>query len=495
MKKKADVNTKNGAGETALMFAGTNGSPAAVGFLLDRGADATIRSKRTETALGNAATAGIEETVRLLLEHGAEVNTRNIRGYSPLMLAASSDAIPTGAVKLLLAAGADRSYVGDYDEKAIDFAVKRGDTEVARLLGASPAKAAPLTPMAAHTSSFDVAAIPGAVEKAMGLLEKQSANFIRIAGCNSCHSQDLASAAAGFVKSRGLKAPTEIPQLPQSMMPSPERLMDLAVVSAPSTAWELVDFGMNNVPPDAYTDAAVRLVKVMQRADGSWTANQGRRPPMAAGEFQDAAVCIYALRHYGPPAEAASTAAVIAKAVTWLEHAKPETTQDRAFQALALAWASENSASAKSAARSLAGLQRADGGWSQFPGMESDAYATGQAIFAMHCFLTKTSPLLVLKRFTIVNCFSVVSLTFSNALSLMTSGTKLALVSEQETSQARQPMHRVVSTSTPTNSLSASVVAALAGLAGSTGMTAVAAVRKKHLLSMLSPDSQARAIS
>src|SRR5205807_5716248 len=54
-------------------------------------------------------------------------------------------------------------------------------------------------------------------------------NFIRIAGCNSCHSQDLASAAAGFVKSRGLKAPAEIPQLPQSMMPSADRLMDLAV--------------------------------------------------------------------------------------------------------------------------------------------------------------------------------------------------------------------------------------------------------------------------
>src|SRR6476620_1502670 len=124
---------------------------------------------------------------------------------------------------------------------------------------------------------------------------------------------------------------------------------------------------------------------------------------------------------------------------------------------------------------------------------QADAHAGCQQ--CMHCFLTKTSPLLVLKRFTIVNCFSVVSRTFSNALSLMTSGTKLALVSEQETSQARQPMHRVVSTSTPTNSLSSSVFAALADLAGSTGMTAVAAVRKKHLLSMLSPDSQARAIS
>lgn len=149
------------------------------------------------------------------------------------MLAASSDAIPAGAVKLLLAAGADRSDVGDYDEKAIDFAVKRRDTAVARLLGAAPAKAAPITPVSVH-ASFDAAAIPGAVANAMGLLEKQSGNFIRIAGCNSCHSQDLTSAAAGFARSRGLHAP-DIPRLPQSMMPSPERLMDLAVVSAPST--------------------------------------------------------------------------------------------------------------------------------------------------------------------------------------------------------------------------------------------------------------------
>jgi hypothetical protein len=70
------------------------------------------------------------------------------------------------------------------------------------------------------------------------MAEKQSYTFIRTGGCNSCHSQDLPSAALGFVRSRGLPAPREIPQLPQSMMPTPERLMDLGIVSAPSTAWE-----------------------------------------------------------------------------------------------------------------------------------------------------------------------------------------------------------------------------------------------------------------
>jgi ankyrin repeat protein len=381
--KGIDVNIKNGAGETALMFAGTNGSPAIVGFLLDHGADAKIKSKRSETALGNAGTSGNEETVRMLLAHGADVNTRNVRGYSPLMLAASSDAIPAGAVKLLLDAGANRTFVGDYDEKAIDFAIKRGDTAVARLLGAAPARPATMAPMAAHTS-FDAAAIPGAVEKAMSLVEKQSGNFIRIAGCSSCHSQDLASAAAGFVKSRGLKAPAEIPQLPQSMMPSADRLMDLAVVSAASTAWELVDFGMNQVPADAYTDAAVRFARMMQHSDGGWSTNQSRRPPMNAGEFQDTAVCIYAIRQYGRPADAALNAAAIAKATAWLERAKPETMQDRAFQVIGLAWASDNPEAARKAARALTELQRPDGGWSQFPGVDSDAYATGQAVYALN---------------------------------------------------------------------------------------------------------------
>lgn len=377
-----DVNIRNGAGETALMFGATNGSPEVVGFLLDHGADATIKSKRSETALGNAGTSGNEETVRMLLAHGAEVNTRNVRGYSPLMLAASSDAIPAGAVKLLLDAGADRSFVGDYDEKAIDFASKRGDTEVARLLGAAPARPATMTPMVAHTS-FDATAIPGAVEKAMSLVGQQSGNFIRIAGCNSCHSQDLASAAAGFVKSRGLRAPADIPQLPQSMMPPPDRLMDLAVVSAPSTAWELVDFGMNNVPADAYTDAAVRLARMMQRGDGSWSTNQSRRPPMNAGEFQETAVCIYAIRHYGRSVDAALNDATIAKAAAWLERATPQTMQDRTFQVIGLAWAGHSEA-ARTAALALVSLQRPDGGWSQFPGVvDSDAYATGQAVYAL----------------------------------------------------------------------------------------------------------------
>jgi len=56
--------------------------------------------------------------------------------------------------------------------------------------------------------------------------------------------------------------------------------------------------------------------------------------------------------------------------------------QDRAFQVIALAWAGR-AESAQKAARALVDQQRADGGWSQFAAVETDAYATGQAVYAL----------------------------------------------------------------------------------------------------------------
>jgi squalene cyclase len=59
------------------------------------------------------------------------------------------------------------------------------------------------------------------------------------------------------------------------------------------------------------------------------------------------------------------------------------TNQDRAFRLLGLAWGGAPASAIREEARSLAALQRADGGWNQLPAMDSDAYATGEALFAL----------------------------------------------------------------------------------------------------------------
>src|SRR5258707_11023653 len=127
----------------AVMAAGQTGRPKMVRLLLEKGADPNARTKRNENAPADAATAGNEETVKLLLDRGANVNVQDIRGYSPLLYAAGSDAMPAEVVKILLAKGADPNAKGD-GETAAMLAAKRGDSEVARVLGIPKEKRQPL---------------------------------------------------------------------------------------------------------------------------------------------------------------------------------------------------------------------------------------------------------------------------------------------------------------------------------------------------------------
>jgi ankyrin repeat protein len=383
IEKGADVGAKDGAGETALMFACISGDARAVQLLIESGADVKVTSKRNETALGFAATSGVQASVEMLLAKGADVNVRNFRGYSPLMFAASSDALPAGIIKLLLDKGADASFTGDYDEPASALVAKRGHTEAARLLGAvfpspSAGAAATLTPVSVSHRS-----IPAAVSSSLALLEKQSGAFIRTAGCNSCHSQNLPSAAAGMARDSGLTSMKSFPKLPAAMTPPAEQVMDFNVISANSVAWELFDAGMNHEPRTQVTDAIVRYLMASQTAEGYWHTPENRRPPMTSGKFQTAALAIFAIKNYAPEVEKLNGDKAVARAVAWMEKAKPETNQDHAFRLLGLAWGGGSASVIRNEAKSLAALQRADGGWSQLSAMASDAYAAGEALYAL----------------------------------------------------------------------------------------------------------------
>ena len=84
IESKVDINVRNQAGQTALMYTVGFGSLDLVKLLLEAGADVNARDNEGQTALMSFATFKNSKVVDLLIKAGAEVNARNQRGQTAL---------------------------------------------------------------------------------------------------------------------------------------------------------------------------------------------------------------------------------------------------------------------------------------------------------------------------------------------------------------------------------------------------------------------------
>jgi hypothetical protein len=241
--------------------------------------------------------------------------------------------------------------------------------------------------IAGASDDMSPAALRAAAQKGLDLLEKTSPTFIAKGGCNSCHSQMLPAAAQAFARSRGITTGRTLAQLPpEESEATAERYVEYAIGGGAGIAalgFEMFASAMAHQPADARLRAKIYFVKGMQQPEGHWRGG-GSRPPLTFDDFTTTAFMIRALNSYAAPAEAADTSARIDRARTWLLNARPQRTQERAFQVLGLAWSHADRGDIEAAVHGLQTMQRVDGGWSQLPALDADAYATGIALYAMY---------------------------------------------------------------------------------------------------------------
>jgi hypothetical protein len=138
-----------------------------------------------------------------------------------------------------------------------------------------------------------------------------------------------------------------------------------------------------HTPPSLGTDAMAYYLAAKQGREGNWRVVGGTRAPIQDGDLSRTAMAIQTLKVYGTPALKAEFAERIDRAAAWLAKQMPIATQDRAMQLLGLKWADVNARLRETRTRELRAIQRADGGWAQTPHLESDAYATGQVLYAL----------------------------------------------------------------------------------------------------------------
>jgi squalene cyclase len=137
------------------------------------------------------------------------------------------------------------------------------------------------------------------------------------------------------------------------------------------------------MPSSSSTDAWVYYLAAKQRQAGNWHG-MATRTPIQDGDISRTALAIRALSVYGIPARKAEFSGRINSAAAWLVAQQPHSTEERIMQLLGLAWAGANRPLRETRTGELMKLQRADGGWGQTPNLVSDAYATGQVLYALH---------------------------------------------------------------------------------------------------------------
>lgn len=418
--KGARVNYARMDGITPLMMAANAGAPSTIAELLKNKANPNLKNTSGATALSYAARNGHLEAGRLLLEAGTAVNTADALGETPLMAAAKSGR--ADFVQMLIAKGANVNAKDKRGRTALLLATTYGDyPEVVKALlegGAqSTAKdgkgrtAGELLALHGHRNSAATPGLSGksgtrndaaeAIDKSLALLQASMKDFSQKTGCISCHHEGLGRMATGLAMSRGYKIDKSLQQgqsgrvkggmtmmlpLHVQAMKSPEAMkqVPLIEINEVSTAysWFLAGMAAQNDAPTAGTAAAASVLARQQRPEGNWTFSMPRIP-MQSSTFTTTALAIKSLLAYAPKADAAATKEQIEKAKAWLLKAPAKTSDDLAFRLLGLKWAGATSEEMQTAIDDLLAQQLADGGWAQAPGMHTDGYATGQAVYAL----------------------------------------------------------------------------------------------------------------
>jgi len=351
-------------------------------------------------ALLGTAYLGDVRSMRLMIDNGADVNAADPQGRTALMYAVISDLLPLDAIKLLIERGADvnakskHTNSGDSGQTVLDLAKLHGETPIVDLL--IKAGATTVGRSAPSVKTVRGNNVQAAIQRSLPLLQRNDATFIPKAGCVSCHNNSLAAMTVAAARKHGFRLDEKVAaEQVKANVSTLEAIRDKLhqgffvnvgdVFGDGVLSYILVGLDAEGYKPDLNTDAVAIYLRGRQAPAGNWEYGVGdTRPPLCSAYIGQTALSMRALQLYAPKVDKAGYSRSIQLAAQWLAKAEPKTHEDRFWKLLGLAWAATDKDALNKATREVLALQRADGGWSDLPSMESNAYATGRAMFALH---------------------------------------------------------------------------------------------------------------
>jgi ankyrin repeat protein len=417
----ADLRAKDAAGFSALAIAMQTADVEVVRFLVDRGIDpkeevpaAALRAvyarhrpavveylmSRGLRILPDALTgpAGWQspDLIQRWIAQGADVNARaGAYNVTPLMRMAASETASVKTLQVLLERNANPNAETTEGERALDWAVLRGDRERVAVLekfGATRGQGPRRQELPARSGS-GIGDPRLSLERSVSLLLEAAPPMFEQRRCYTCHHNTVPAETAALARRKGIAVPEDLARenlddilavLRPAAGPAMQGRQNVPGGVAITVGYGLIALAAERYPADKVTAAHLHWTLATQMPDGSWLGNGQNRPPIEFSTVSHTVIALRGLTLYPIPARKPEIDRALEKARNWLIAADAPTAEERAMRLMGLVWTRAPETAIQAAVADIARRQASSGGWSQLPALDPDAYATGLSLVALH---------------------------------------------------------------------------------------------------------------